>query len=150
MSARGYHYWPRSYLQEFGDDVALLVDGVTKIRTFQIKTLQERQAETYRKMLLSMAKDLRVIIIKFADRLHNLRTLKYLEPDRIKAIAWRPSISTPLGTQTWNGKDKMGTGGSCLQTPLLAIYKNIVAKVVANRGERETTIDSFVMPAPPS
>ncbi len=64
--------------KNFGEEIGLLVDGVTKIRTFQMKSRQERQAETYRKMLLSMAKDLRVIIIKFADRLHNLRTLKYL------------------------------------------------------------------------
>jgi guanosine-3',5'-bis(diphosphate) 3'-pyrophosphohydrolase len=73
--------------ENFGEEIGLLVDGVTKIRTFQMKSRQERQAETYRKMLLSMAKDLRVIIIKFADRLHNLRTLKYLSPDRIRAIA---------------------------------------------------------------
>jgi len=63
------------------------VDGVTKIDSIQAKSRQERQVETYRKMLLSMARDLRVIIIKFADRLHNLRTLNYLPPGRRKAIA---------------------------------------------------------------
>ena len=67
-------------IKEFGEEVGILVDGVTKIKSFRMKSNQERQAETYRKMLLSMAKDLRVIIIKFADRLHNLRTLKYLDP----------------------------------------------------------------------
>jgi GTP pyrophosphokinase len=133
--------------QEFGEDVALLVDGVTKIRTFQIKTLQERQAETYRKMLLSMAKDLRVIIIKFADRLHNLRTLKYLEPDRIKAIASETlNIYAPLAHRLGMARIKWELEDLAFKHLYWDEYKSIVAKVVANRGEREATIDSFVMP----
>ncbi len=92
-----------SLVEVFGEELASLVDGVTKIRAFNTETRQERQAETYRKMLLSMAKDLRVIIIKFADRLHNLRTLKYLEPD--SSI----NIGSYSGTTTSDG-DCNGSG----------------------------------------
>ncbi len=73
--------------KEFGKDVAFLVDGVTKITSLQMPDKEQQQAETFRKMLLSMAKDIRVILIKFIDRLHNIRTLHFLSPERIKKIA---------------------------------------------------------------
>ncbi|NLG15736.1 MAG: bifunctional (p)ppGpp synthetase/guanosine-3',5'-bis(diphosphate) 3'-pyrophosphohydrolase [Fibrobacter sp.] len=133
--------------QQFGEEVALLVDGVTKIRKIQMKSSQERQAETYRKMLLSMSKDLRVIIIKFADRLHNLRTLKYLEPDRIKAIASETiDIYAPLAHRFGMGRIKWELEDLAFKHLYWDEYKDIVAKVVASRSERETIIDSFVMP----
>ncbi len=132
---------------EFGQDVALLVDGVTKIRAFQMKTRQERQAETYRKMLLSMAKDLRVIIIKFADRLHNLRTLKYLEPERIRAIAAETlDIYAPLAHRLGMARIKWELEDLAFKHLYPEEYKDIVAKVVASRIERESVIDAFTMP----
>lgn len=131
----------------FGEEVAVLVDGVTKIRTFQMKSRQERQAETYRKMLLSMAKDLRVIIIKFADRLHNLRTLKYLEPDRIKAIAAETlDIYAPLAHRLGMARIKWELEDLAFKHLDWDQYREIVTKVVASRSERETIIDSFVFP----
>ncbi|MDG5814117.1 bifunctional (p)ppGpp synthetase/guanosine-3',5'-bis(diphosphate) 3'-pyrophosphohydrolase [Chitinispirillales bacterium ANBcel5] len=133
--------------EEFGDEIALLVDGVTKISTFQLKSRQERQAETYRKMLLSMAKDLRVIIIKFADRLHNLRTLKYLEPDRIRAIATETlDIYAPLAHRLGMAKIKWELEDLAFKHLYPEEYKDIVAKVVANRVERESLIDNFTFP----
>lgn len=72
--------------KEFGDTVADLVDGVTKISNIPFKSTEEMQLETYRKMLLSTAKDLRVLIIKLADRLHNLRTIHFLPSTSIKRI----------------------------------------------------------------
>ena len=69
--------------QEFGEEVELLVDGVTKIGSLQYENKEERQAETLRKMFLAMSKDIRVLIIKLADRLHNLRTINYMTPNKI-------------------------------------------------------------------
>ena len=132
---------------EFGEEIALLVDGVTKIRTFQMKSMQERQAETYRKMLLSMAKDLRVIIIKFADRLHNLRTLKYLDPDRIQAIASETlEIYAPLAHRLGMAKIKWELEDLAFRHLYPDEYRELVAKVVASRNDRETIIESFSAP----
>ena len=73
--------------REFGDDVSMLVSGVTKLKKIPHATREEAQAENIRKMLLAMAEDIRIIIIKLADRLHNLRTLSALPPDKQKKIA---------------------------------------------------------------
>ena len=73
--------------EKFGDDVARLVDGVTKISELKFHSHAEKQAENFRKMLFSMAQDLRIITIKFADRLHNMRTLEFLSPKKASRIA---------------------------------------------------------------
>src|SRR5258705_13119485 len=73
--------------RDFGGEVADLVDGLTKIATLTFRSTAEEQAENYRKLLMSVAKDARVIIIKLADRLHNMRTLDPLPPDKRKRIA---------------------------------------------------------------
>ena len=72
---------------EFGQEIAEMVDGVTKLKQIQHATIEEHQVENYRKMFLAMGKDIRVIIIKLADRLHNMRTLEYLKRDRQIAIS---------------------------------------------------------------
>src|SRR5690606_5915350 len=73
--------------ERFGPDVAELVDGLTKLDRLEFATKAEQQAESFRKMLLAMARDVRVILIKLADRLHNMRTLGAMAPDKRRRIA---------------------------------------------------------------
>jgi len=131
----------------FGAEVAELVDGVTKINVLQSKSRQERQAETYRKMLLSMARDIRVIIIKFADRIHNLRTLKYLEPEKIKAIATETlDIYSPLALRLGMAKIKCELDDLAFKHLHPEEYKDIVAKVAAGGTDREAMLEAFAAP----
>ncbi len=89
----------------FGPDVAHIVDGVTKISQIQFTSKEEKQAENFRKMLLAMTDDIRVIMVKFADRLHNMRTLQYLPADRREAIARETmDIYAPLANRLGMGK----------------------------------------------
>src|SRR5256885_12751977 len=89
----------------FGSEVAHIVDGVTKISQIQFPSKEEKQAENFRKMLLAMTDDIRVIMVKFADRLHNMRTLEYLSADRREAIARETmDIYAPLANRLGMGK----------------------------------------------
>ena len=90
---------------EFGDQVAHIVEGVTKIDKIQFANREDRQAENVRKMLLAMVTDVRVVLIKLADRLHNMRTLEHLKPDRQAAIAQETmDIYAPLAHRLGMGK----------------------------------------------
>jgi len=95
-------------LQEtFGDDVAELVDGVTKISRYAYVSKEEQQAETFRKMLLAMVSDLRVVLVKLADRLHNMRTLQYLPDERRLSIARETiDIYAPIANRLGMGRIK--------------------------------------------
>src|SRR5437879_4290922 len=89
----------------FGPEVAHIVDGVTKISQIQFTSKEEKQAENFRKMLLAMIDDIRVIMVKFADRLHNMRTLAYLTADRREAIARETmDIYAPLANRLGMGR----------------------------------------------
>lgn len=89
----------------FGENIAHLVDGVTKISQIQFSSRQEKQAENFRKLLLAMVDDIRVILIKLADRLHNLRTLQYLSPEKRKIIARETlDVYVPIAHRLGMGK----------------------------------------------
>ena len=88
--------------KEFGEEVARCVDGVTKLTKLDFFSAEDRQAESFRKMLLAMVEDIRVIMVKLADRMHNMRTLGYLSPERRERICpARPSRSTRPSRTAW-------------------------------------------------
>ena len=92
--------------EEFGEDVAHLVDGVTKIGQIEFESTEHAEAENFHKMLLSMSRDIRVILIKLADRIHNMRTLDSLKTDKRRRIAQQTleifaPIANRLGLHTW-------------------------------------------------
>jgi len=138
---------PEEIIQQFGSEIFTLVDGVTKISTISIPSRSDRQAETYRKMLLSMSKDLRVILIKFADRLHNLRTLKYLKPSRVSAIAQETlDIYAPLANRLGMARVKWELEDLSFRYLHPEEYKDIVSQVVNSREDRELIIERFSRP----
>ena len=88
LYAANAHSGPKSFLKkEFNSNVAELVDGVSKLDKISLNSKQEEQAENFQKMVLAMSQDIRVIVLKLADRLHNMRTLKFLSEERQKRIA---------------------------------------------------------------
>jgi GTP pyrophosphokinase len=95
-------------LQElFGEDVAELVDGVTKISRYKYVSKEQEQAETFRKMLLAMVSDLRVVLVKLADRLHNMRTLQYLDEEKQRSVAKETlEIYAPIANRLGMGRIK--------------------------------------------
>jgi GTP pyrophosphokinase len=135
--------------EEFGEEVAFLVEAVTKISALQSRSRAEQQAETFRKMLLSMAKDLRVIMIKFADRLHNMRTLSYHrnEEKRKDIAAETLEVYAPLAHRFGLGQVKWELEDLSFKYLKPEAYKSLVGKVVEKRLEREDYVRSILGPA---
>jgi guanosine-3',5'-bis(diphosphate) 3'-pyrophosphohydrolase len=133
--------------QEFGAKIAALVDGVTKIERFHFESREARQAETYRKMLLSMVEDIRVILVKFADRLHNMRTLDALGPDQQQRIAHETiEVYAPLAHRLGVARIRWELEDRSLKFLEPDFYAEIRDKVAMRREERETLIDDFKHP----
>ncbi|TCK62425.1 RelA/SpoT family protein [Seleniivibrio woodruffii] len=122
----------------FGEDVAFIVEGVSKIGKIVFKSAEEKQAENFRKMLVSMSKDVRVIIIKLADRLHNMRTLDYLAEEKKRRIAQETmDIYAPMAHRLGIAWIKWELEDMCFRILNPDAYYDIYEKVKLKRGERE-------------
>lgn len=129
----------------FGDEVALLIDGVTKLGMITFKSKEERQLETYRKMIVATAKDIRVIIIKLADRLHNMRTLKYMREDKRKRIARETmELYAPLANRLGISNIKWELEDLSLRYLDPDVYYEMVENVKQKRRERQIYISEAV------
>jgi GTP pyrophosphokinase len=133
--------------EDFGDEVADIVDGLTKISTLTFRSAAEEQSENYRKLLLSIARDARVIIVKLADRLHNMRTLEHLPAEKQRAIAQETrEIYAPLA-------HRFGMAGIRSELEDLSFkflesddYRALVEQIQAKREERQEVIERLRVP----
>ncbi|MBE5786595.1 MAG: bifunctional (p)ppGpp synthetase/guanosine-3',5'-bis(diphosphate) 3'-pyrophosphohydrolase [Clostridiales bacterium] len=126
---------------EFGEEVARLVDGVTKLEKLDFADREERQAESLRKMILAMSKDIRVVLIKLADRLHNMRTLRFQAPDRQVGIARETlDIYAPLAHRLGVYSIKQELEDLSLRYIDPEGYQDVARKVGMKRAEREDNI----------
>lgn len=140
--------------EEFGADVALLVDGVTKLEQLPLSSEHidqkpdaklEMQAENLRKMFLAMAKDIRVIMIKLADRLHNMRTLKHMPPEKQQRIARETlDIYAPIAQRLGISKIKVELDDLSLKYLEPDIYYDLVDKIAVRKSVREAYIQEIV------
>ena len=130
----------------FSPEIALLVDGVTKLTKLNYKMDKvELQAENLRKMFLAMAKDIRVILIKLADRLHNMRTLKYKEPEKQKETARETmDIYAPIAQRLGISKIKIELDDLSLKYLEPEVYKDLAEKIATKKSERQAYIDEIV------
>ncbi len=137
---------------EFGEDVALLVDGVTKLEQIPLSsaanssdTKLEMQAENLRKMFLAMAKDIRVIMIKLADRLHNMRTLKHMPPEKQQRISRETlEIYAPIAQRLGISKIKVELDDLSLKYLEPEVYYDLVDKIAVRKSVREKYIQNIV------
>ena len=129
----------------FSEEIAVLVDGVTKLGKLSYSTKEEIQAENYRKMFLAMAKDIRVILIKLADRLHNMRTLNYMTPEKQREKAQETmDIYAPLAHRLGISKIKSEMEDLCFKYLNPEAYFDLAAKIEKKRIERETFVADIV------
>ena len=131
----------------FGNDVAFLVDGVTKIDNIVFKSEKHKQAENFTKLFLSLAKDLRVIIIKFADRLNNMETIEYLSPKKRKEVATETrEIFVPLAHRLGMAKLKWDLEDLSLKCLDIKGYNKVDKKILESSKVSESIINNAIKP----
>jgi len=136
---------PDELEHEFGKDIARLVDGVTKIGKIPFRNYEEKQAENFRKMVLSMADDIRVVLIKLADRLHNMRTLEHLHEVKRQQIAQETlDIYAPLANRLGIGWMKNELEDLCLKYLKPDVYAGLKLRVAKRDEERQQYIEEVI------
>ena len=131
--------------EEFGNDIAELVDGVTKVGQLKFTSLEQKQATNHQHMLLAMAKDIRVVLVKLADRLHNIRTLGSLRPDKQERIAKETlEIYAPLAHKLGIFKIKAELEDTCLKYVEPTYYNKISKKIQNDDSVRMQNVDHTI------
>jgi len=129
----------------FSPEVAFLVDAVTKLSKLQFSTVEEAKAENFRKMFLAMSKDIRVILIKFADRLHNMRTIEFLPPEKQKRIALETlEIYSPLANRLGIGWMRNEFEDLSFKVLYPEEYEDLVKKVAKRKEEQQAYINKII------
>lgn len=145
--AEDTEYQIRDIRAEFGDTIADIVDGATKISSVNFTSIEATQAENYRKMLLSMVNDIRVMLVKFADRLHNMRTIDFLPPERQKRIARETlEVYAPFAHRFGLANIKWEMEDLAFKTLQREDYDAIARELKAQRRERERYLREFARP----
>lgn len=130
--------------REFGEEVARVVDGVTKISKLDFHSAEDRQAETYRKMLLAMVSDIRVILVKLADRLHNMRTLGYLKPEAQERVARETlEIYAPVANRLGMGKMRGELEDLAFRYLEPEAYAEITREIETRKHTNEETLQAI-------
>ena len=136
---------PKEIESQFGSDVLKLVNGVTKLGKYQFKSKEERQAENFRRMFIAMAEDVRIIFLKLADRLHNMRTLNYMAANKQKRIAQETlDIFAPLANRLGIGKIKAELEDLSLRYINPEKYYEIAKLVAQTKHDRDKVVSSLI------
>ena len=131
--------------KEFGEEIALLVDGVTKLGAIKYESKEEQQAENFRKMFMAMSKDIRVLIIKLADRLHNMRTMQYMKPEKIKEKCDETlEIYAPLASRLGIARIKFEMEDLALKYLHPDDFEDIVNQIENLKSKREDMINTVI------
>lgn len=131
--------------KQFNKDIAVLVDGVTKLNKMTFRTTEEKQAENFRKMIIAMSKDIRVILVKLADRLSNMRSLQFLPPHKQKAIAQETlDIYAPIANRLGMSTVKTELEDLCLRFLHPDVYYKLAELVAKSKSDREKHIEDVV------
>ncbi len=136
---------PEDIKDIFGSEIEFLVDALTKLSKIEFKTKEEAQAENFRKMLLAMSKDVRVIIIKFADRLHNMRTVEHLPEEKARRIASETlDIYAPLANRVGMGWLRAEFEDLSFKTLMPDLFNDLQKKVAKRKEEQKKYIDDTI------
>jgi len=139
------HYEHDDIVKMFGEDIAHLVDGVTKLKKLEYSSAEEQQAENYRKMFLAMSSDIRVLLIKIADRLHNLRTMKVMPPEKQKQKAQETmDIYAPLSHRLGISKIRYELEDLAFRYMNPEAYYDLKEKIQLKQSEREAFVQGIV------